>query len=83
MSKELFKISYTLENDGDESNNQIYEFVEEEYHSKTISGAATWPEVLLGCMRFLRSVYYITAEDEQRVGVLLDQIMEEKAKGNT
>ena len=75
-----FKISYSLvaEDLPDKGDDQDY--ILDEFHSKTISGDADWPTVVLELIRFLRSVYYITAEDEYHIDKAMDEIMNDKLK---
>lgn len=75
-----FKISYTLEADGVSDKFDDQEYILDEYHSKTISGDADWPTVVIELVRFLRSVYYITAEDENRIDKTMADIMEDKMR---
>lgn len=75
-----FKISYSLVAEDLPDMGDAQEYVLDEFHSKTIRGDADWPTVVLELIRFLRSVFYITAEDEDHIDKALDEIMNDKLK---
>jgi len=78
-----FKISYNLDAEDLPNKFDAQDYVLDEFHSKTISGDADWPTVVLELVRFLRSVYYITVEDENRIDKVMEEIMEDKMKAPT
>ena len=75
-----FKISYSLVAEDLPDKGDAQDYILDEFHSKTISGDADWPTVVLELIRFLRSVYYITVEDENRIDKAMDKIMNDKLK---
>ena len=75
-----FKISYSLVAEDLPDKGDAQDYILDEFHSKTISGDADWPTVVLELIRFLRSVYYITAEDEHHIDKAMDEIMNDKLK---
>ena len=75
-----FKISYSLVAEDLPDKGGAQDYILDEFHSKTISGDADWPTVVLELIRFLRSVYYITVEDENRIDKAMDEIMNDKLK---
>lgn len=75
-----FKISYSLVAEDLPDKGDAQDYILDEFHSKTISGDADWPTVVLELIRFLRSVYYITAEDEDRLNKAVGEIIYDKLK---
>ena len=75
-----FKISYSLVAEDLPDNDDAQDYILDEFHSKTISGDADWPTVVRELIRFLRSVYYITAEDEDRIDKVVGEIVNDKLK---
>lgn len=75
-----FKISYNLVAEDLPDKRGAQDYILDEFHSKTISGDADWPTVVLELIRFLRSVYYITADDEYHIDKAMDEIMNDKLK---
>ena len=75
-----FKISYSLVAEDLPDKGDAQDYILDEFHSKTISGDADWPTVVLELIRFLRSVYYITAEDEDHIDKVVGEIMNDKLK---
>ena len=76
----FFKISYNLVAEDLPDKSDAQDYILDEFHSKTISGDADWPTVVLELIRFLRSVYYITAEDEDHIDKAMGEIMNDKLK---
>lgn len=75
-----FKISYSLVAEDLPDKGDAQDYILDEFHSKTISSDADWPTVVLELIRFLRSVYYITAEDEDRLNKAVGEIIYDKLK---